>query len=176
MAKFTVNVPEFTGSHRRYNINEFLVEFAENDPADDRKRLFRFREPVCVIVATPENRVSGHLYALSTELFRALQEYVAGGSVIVELGARTWSLSYKAVYELNRALYTPALRKGGLNIVRKWLDTRKGYRTPLRGDFDALLAYLEIRPIRTVSPAVLPANAAAIAQDISKSLSTLTVR
>ena len=49
MAKFIVNVPE-GNLNRKYSVNQFLVEFAETSPGEDRKRIFRFIEPVVILV------------------------------------------------------------------------------------------------------------------------------
>lgn len=150
MAKFTVNVPELSNSLRRYSMNEFLVEFAMTEPGTDSKRIFRFKDPIVIVVADSANQLSGHTYEYAGPLFRAFEEIRLADRVLVVVGALGWCLGYRDVYRLNHAVRTPALRKGGLSIIRHFLETKKGARVPLRGDFDALLSYLEIRPISTV--------------------------
>ncbi len=166
MAKFTVNVSEMSNSRRRYSVNEFLVEFAETPRGEDSKRIFRFLNPIVLIVADAANKLQGHRYEYAAQLFRAFEEIRIADQMLVEVGALGWCLSYRDVYQLNHALRTPALRKGGLNIVRHWLENKKGSSRPMRGDFDSLLAYLELRPI-PVDPPVSPAKSAPASKEYS---------
>lgn len=154
MSKHSVNVPDYAlRGRRKYTAGQFLGEFGMMAGPDDR-RLFRFRHPVRVesaLTETGERRVEK--FNEEPHLFRHLAELAHTGALILSLRSREWLLGPRGVQTLNLALVTPAVRKGGLNIVRHFLENVKGLRTPIRGDFEALLSYLEIRPLPRVKPA-----------------------
>lgn len=81
------------------------------------------------------------------QLFRVFETVARARGTVTAL---TWSgakLGPGSLYLLNHALRTPAVRKGGLNIVRHWLESRQGGMVALGCDFLSLLSFLEIRPL-----------------------------
>ena len=144
MSKFTVYVPE--GNDRRLMTrNQWLTECVVSEPGQSPRYLI-FTHPVKIHAELNGEVLPMESFEKSTELFRYLDTLARQKAVLTSVHSRVWYLAASGLFELNTALRTPALRKGGANVVRHFLENQKGGRTPLRGSFDALLSFLEIRP------------------------------
>ena len=144
MPKYTVNVPD-SADFRRMTAAQWLAEYRVLEKGD-RSRAFNLPAPVRVTVVGEDERTrTTTVCRTATELFALLNAPGLLGSVSWPGG----KLGPVGLYQLNTALLTPAIRKGGHNIVRHWLSTRKGATVPLGCDFAALLSFLEIRPLFT---------------------------
>jgi hypothetical protein len=134
---------------------EFLTEFRLNEKGDTFDRHFKFSSPVTVVSVDPERVMVRERFTQAPSLFRHLDALAHAGAVVVSLKSRTWTIDACGLYAINAALRTSAVRKGGLNIVRHFLASRSHTGTPIGGDFDALLSFLEIRPVYTNNAALL---------------------
>lgn len=157
MAKHTVNVDEaHFRSRRRMTAHEWLTECRVEPGAYRRPAHFRFLSPVWLTFDQGEGR-QRERFTESPALFRRLSTLVSADAVLIGVRSADWKLAPKGLFTLNHALRTPAVRKGGLNIVRHFLENQRGSRIALKGDFDALLSYLEIRPVfRAKTPKQAP--------------------
>ncbi len=152
MTKYIVNYHGDT-PRRKYTAGQFLAEFAE---CKGRSRVRDLRNPVRVVwvnsVEVPvveKCRTAGAIFAL-------FQRVAVAHGAICKLSWKGCTIGHAGLYALNHAIRTPALRKGGLNIVRHWLENRKGSMAPLGCDLSDLFDFLEIRPIfrgKTKKPA-----------------------
>lgn len=151
MGKHTVHVPESTlaSDRRRMTAAQWLTEFRVNAPSEGRTSVFRFAAPVRLTFDQGDGLPRHEEFKESPSLFRRLYALALADAVLISVRSEGWKLNAKGLFTLNHALRTPAVRKGGLNIVRHYFDTRSANKIPLRGDFDALLSYLEVRPILT---------------------------
>jgi hypothetical protein len=151
MAKHVVNVPEYaTSSRRMMTANQWLAEFAVRD-AREKSRVLIFADPVRVSYLEPlDDKPRVLVCRTSPTLFSLLERLAYAGGILRAVSWRGHSLDAHGLFALNKANQTAAVRKGGLNIVRHWLENKTGTTVPLRGDFLALLSYLEIRPVSRV--------------------------
>lgn len=160
MAKHIVHVPESLLRSRQLKTSgQWLTETKVHEGQNSR-RLFTFKSPVSVGYVTSDVLSQQSLRCrTSTELFALFQRLQLSGGVICRLAWKGAKIGAKGLYELNRSIHSPAIRKGGLNIVRHWLENRRGSLTALAIDFPALLSFLEIRPVPSSKNAVASQNA-----------------
>ena len=159
MTKHVVHVPESAVSSRQLKTaGQWLTEFKVMDRAQ-KSRVHLFPSPVRVGFvhgAYTESDPQSLVCHTSLALFALFQRLKFSGGVICRLTWKGCRIGPKGLYELNHAILTPAVRKGGLNIVRHWLENRRGSLTALAIDFPALLSYLEIRPIHKPNSVIAP--------------------
>lgn len=143
---------------RRMSAREWLNEFICS-PRAERTRVFDLPGGVRLGWVAPDERTKKReIHRTSLELFRAFKNHAAAEDVLVRCSWPGARLGPQGLWQLNWALRTTAKRAGGLNIVRDFLATRPGGSQPLRCDWPALLAYLEIRPIFTLKPTPAPST------------------
>lgn len=145
MSKHTVFIPE-TNDFRRLTVRQWLAECRVKDANEGTSQILQLATPVTIIAVLPSGEYIDETVEKSTALFRLLEYIARKSGVISHVFCRSWSLGVVALYELNFAQRTPAHRKGGLNIVRNFLENQRGGRVPLRSAFLDLLAFLEVRP------------------------------
>lgn len=143
MTKFVVNYYGDT-PRRKYTAGQFLAEFAE---VAGRSRVGDLRKPVRVVWVNSVEVPVVEICRTASAIFALFQRVAIASGAICRLSWIGCTIGPAGLYALNYALRTPALRKGGLNIVRHWLENRKGTMAPLGCDLAALFDYLEIRPI-----------------------------
>lgn len=157
MAEYLLEVGENTlaRDRRRMTVGQWLVALSarEKGVPQGRTRIFDLREPVTVSVVTKDG--DKPLTKVCRKSWQLLGMFSKG--VIVALRWRSGGIGPHGLYALNSALRTAALRKGGVSIVRHWLETRREGTPFLRNDLFALLAYLEIRPVFGGKPAKIRA-------------------
>ena len=148
MTKHLVHVPEYVLSSRQLKTaGQWLTECIIHK-GRDKRRQFTFRSPLSVGYVTSDSLSHESLICpTSTDLFALFQRLQRCGGVLIRLGWKEAKIGAKGLYELNHAIHTFAIKKGGLNIVRHWLENRRGSMVPLAIDFPALLSFLEVRPI-----------------------------
>ncbi len=157
MGVYRVNFSEADLSNRRLmTANQVLAEFSVWH-GRARSSVLRLRHPVSVVtVGRDELTRTRHAVKLAPDLFRLLDQCARDDQMIVSLGWRGVKLGPHGLYALNAAVRTAALKKGGRNIVRHWLEDVKGSIIPTRSQFKDLLDFLEVRPISTSTVAHNP--------------------
>jgi hypothetical protein len=143
MPRYTVNVPEYA-LRRKYTPGQFLAEFAE---VTGRSKVRDLRHPVRVTYVTRGEEKVSEVCRTASAIFALFQRVAVAKGALASLSWKGCRIGTAGLYELNHAIREPARRKGGLNIVRHWLETRRGCLTPLGVDLAALFDFLEIRPI-----------------------------
>lgn len=168
MGRHTVNVPEYALGRKRYTAGQFLAEFAEMDGG--RSKVRDLPRPVTAQWADALENQFLETFRSSSALFAFFQHLHVCRGVIFRLAWKGCKVGPVGLYELNKAIRESAVRKGGINIVRHWLETRRGCMTPLGADLAALFDFLEIRPLFTRE--TLASKAASLA---SKTLAPLAL-
>lgn len=143
MSKYVVNYHGET-PRRKYTAGQFLAEFAE---VHGRSRVRDLRKPVRVVWVNSVEEPVVEICRTASAIFALFQRVAVASGAICRLSWKGCTIGPAGLYALNHAIRTPALRKGGLNIVRHWLENRKGSMAPLGCDLSDLFDYLEIRPI-----------------------------
>lgn len=147
MSKYTVHVDEaMTRGFRKLTASQWLALTRVYPKSEGRTRVFDLAEPITVSVVAsdggkPVTRVCRKSWQVLGMIFRP--------GLVVALRWRSAGLGPHGLHAFNTARFTAAVRKGGLNIVRHWLEHRPQGRTFLRDDLFALLSFLEIRPVFT---------------------------
>ena len=146
MTTHRVHVPESAlRDRRKMTAGQWLTELKIYD--DGKTRAHLFAHPVTVKSAATETTTGRARFVSSPALFRHLDALTRDGHVVLAIYCRGWKLGPHGIARINHALTTPAVRKGGLNIVRHFLENQRHGKTALAGSFDALLSFLEIRPV-----------------------------
>lgn len=164
MPRYIVNVPD-NGDRRKFTRGQFLAEFAVT--GDSRPKALDLPRPVTARWVAVNEEKHTETFRSAAALFAFFQRLHICRGVIFALSWKGCSVGYSGLYELNRAVREHAVRKGGLNIVRHWLETRSGCRVPLGVDLAALFDYLEIRPVFRGKKAAEKAAAAALSDQSS---------
>ena len=164
MARYIVNVPEYL-SRKKFTAGQFLAEFAEVDGG--RSKIRDLVNPVRVVWATSAEVVTVEVCRTAGAIFALFQRVCVASGAICRLSWKGCTIGPAGLFTLNNAIRNVAVRKGGINIVRHWLENRRGCMVPLGCDLAALFDYLEIRPIfrgekaKTPSPSALETTAPA---------------
>lgn len=151
MARYKITLTDSDlASFRKLRPSEFLALYAIPEGRQTPSRATRFPSPVHLsAVAQDEHTRTRFKIATAPELFATFEAIAVSGGLIVSCAWRGGKLGAHGLHALNTATRTAAKRAGGKKIVRHWLNEIRGAITPTRGDFAALLDYLEIRPIFT---------------------------
>ncbi len=151
MPKYTVNVDEvmLRNGRQRLTAGQWLAQCRVYNKSEGRLLVFDLPEPITISAVKndgekPETKIC-------RKSWQILEMFCRGHLVAVRW--RSGYLGPRGLHTLNTALNTAAVRKGGLNIVRHWLENRTGGGGFLREDFFALLSFLEIRPVFRVKTA-----------------------
>lgn len=156
MTKFTVHY--FGGADKRkFTPGQFLAEFAEVEGG--RSRVLDLPHPVSIHWVDESERGFRERFTTAGALFAFFQRLHHARGTISSLTTSRLAVGPSGLYLLNHAIREHAVRIGGLNIVRHWLENRRGCRTPLGVDLAALFDYLEIRPlfrVKTRKPTPTP--------------------
>lgn len=150
--KHTVHVTEADLRNRRkMTAGEWLSATKVYD-RDGPTRVYDLPAPVRVAYVEADERTArAETLKKAPALFRLLDVIGRAKATITAVTWKTGRIGPGGLYALNHAIKTHAVRKGGLNIVRSWLENRPGSRVPFGSDFLDLLSYLEIRPIHKTS-------------------------
>ncbi len=144
MTRYVVNVPEYI-TRKKFTPGQFLAEFAEVDGG--RSKIRDLVNPVRVVWVDAAECIEVDICRTAGAIFALFQRVAVASGAICRLSWTGCTIGPAGLYTLNHAIRHHAIRKGGLNIVRHWLETKRGWRTPLGSDLSALFDYLEIRPI-----------------------------
>lgn len=146
MTTHTVHVPESAlRDRRKMTAGQFLTEMKIYEDGATRAHLFG--HTVTVKSAATETNTGRARFVSAPALFRHLETLRLSGQVVTGLYCKAWKLGPHGLAKLNLALTTYAVRKGGLTIVRHFLENQRHGKTAMRGSFDDLLSFLEIRPV-----------------------------
>lgn len=150
MAEHRVNVPDSSLSHglRKMTAAQWLAEYRVAGRGEGKTQVFTLESPVRLAWTARDDRTARvKVCKTSSQLFRELNVIAFAKGILTAATWRGARLGPQALHALNVALRTPAKKLGGKNIVRAFVEDRDGSSVALRGDWPALLSYLEIRPI-----------------------------
>jgi hypothetical protein len=127
---------------------QWLSEFRVAERGEGKTQVFTLANPVRIAWTEKDDRTHrAEVCRTSTHLFALLSRIAYSKGIITAASWRGAKLGAQGLFLLNFAQYTYPQRKGGKNIVRSFVENRDGAAVALRGDWAALLSYLEIRPV-----------------------------